>query len=91
MRPLLRPAEEPDGEIIWRGGPAEVTVEPGAHRMPCETVAWHRLVDSRRQDPHRWVEWLVKIRFEGHEAWYEYSGVTLRGAKEDDERASSPE
>lgn len=82
VRPLLRPAEEPDGEIIWRGSRAEVVTEPGAVWLPCETIAWHKLADPRRQNPHRWTEWLVLLKFEGQERWYEYSGVLLRPAED---------
>lgn len=51
---------------------------PGALWAPCEMIAWHKLAEPRRQNPHRWVEWLVEIRLDGDEAWYEFSGVLLR-------------
>jgi hypothetical protein len=82
VRPLLRSANEPGGEIISLSTPAEVITEPGALPMPCEVLAWHKLANPRRQNPHRWVEWLVKIRFNGQEAWYEFSGVLLRPAED---------
>jgi hypothetical protein len=81
VQPLLRPAEEPDGEIIpSRDRLAEVVTSPDALGTPCETIAWHKLAEPRRKNPHRWVEWLVKIRFNGDEGWYEFSGVLLRPA-----------
>jgi hypothetical protein len=49
-----------------------VVTTPGALWAPCEMIAWHKLAEPRRQNPHRWVEWLVEIRLDGDEAWYEF-------------------
>lgn len=48
VRPLLRSAGEPDGEIIYQGGPAEVVITPGAVAVLCQTLAWRKLADPRR-------------------------------------------
>lgn len=79
---MLRPAREPSGQVIpARNGEAEVVCQGVPSWHHCQVIAWHRLERPRRQDPHRYVEWLVRLRLaDGTERWYEHSDGLLRPA-----------
>jgi hypothetical protein len=46
----------------------------------CEILGWHRLDEPRRQDPHRHVEWLVKLRLGTEVGWFEVAEGFIRPA-----------
>lgn len=77
--PILRLAVKPDGQVIPARHRAAEVVCRDMQWHDCQVIGFHRLAEPRRQNPHRYVQWLIRLRLDdGSEGWYELAEGFVR-------------